>query len=278
MYRGGGTQQDNEEGRDSLDQDETIDNDNQSGVTTAHFDLLAESIIKLTSVRPAQDFGLKLTKQDLMESTSFVNYDRIDIVEQDEEIVNQITSNTGDEANIDDEDDTLNGQSRVRSKEQYKPTLVNILEKFEQQFDSTLTRDIYQTASNAFKIQLAEHKKSQQTLLEDKQQNDIEIQQQESINLEGESFKDQFHMKIQNIKREQQRKVQDLNSLKKIKDLELQRYKDRQQVQIEEHDSAINQHQMKLDAQNENLNALNQMLDACETDKRKEVSHYQNEI
>ena len=44
-----------------------------------------------------------------MESTSFVNYDRIDTVEQDEEIHTQLNSSTGDEANIDDEDDTLNG-------------------------------------------------------------------------------------------------------------------------------------------------------------------------
>lgn len=68
--------------------------------------------------------------------------------------------------------------------------MVDILSKFEQSFDSSLINNIYQTASNAFKIQLSEHKQLEQILQEEKQQNDYEIQQQESINMEGENFRD----------------------------------------------------------------------------------------
>ena len=49
LYRAGGTI--NDEDHDSLD--DTVDNENLSGVTSAHFDLLAESIVKLISARPA---------------------------------------------------------------------------------------------------------------------------------------------------------------------------------------------------------------------------------
>lgn len=62
--------------------------------------------------------------------------------------------------------------------------------------------------------------------MDSKHQNDDLISQEESANNEGESFKTDFHYKSENLKREQELKKQDLESLKRIKQLELQRYKD----------------------------------------------------
>ena len=97
--------------------------DQQVGITPAHFDILAESIANLTVYRPfqdQQDFGPKFGKQDLIDSTSFVQYDIIDQVEAEEAESQQINIGDEDNADINSQEDTLIAQSKVRSREIYK--------------------------------------------------------------------------------------------------------------------------------------------------------------
>jgi hypothetical protein len=62
------------------------EDEEESQTTHAHFDLLAESITKLVTVREG-NFG----KQELLNATLFVDYDRIDQVEQEEEDEGEIS-------------------------------------------------------------------------------------------------------------------------------------------------------------------------------------------
>ena len=121
---------------------------------------------------------------------------------------------------LNEEEDTLIGQSRVCARDMYQVPLTNILENFEQQFDNQVM-DFYQTLSNAFKIQLDSKSKVEEELRMQKQANDLDIQNQQRINDESDSFKEEFHLKIQNLKRDVRQKKNDLDSLKEIKQLEL---------------------------------------------------------
>jgi len=59
-----------------------------------------------------------------------------------------------------------------------------------------------------------------------KEENDRHIEHQENINSESENFKEEFHLKIGNLKRDVQQKHQDLEQVKQIKSLEIQKFKD----------------------------------------------------
>lgn len=57
----------------------------------AHYDVLAESLTKLLAQRPewiSQDIAL--SKQEILDATNFVDYDKIDQIEQEEEESQQI--------------------------------------------------------------------------------------------------------------------------------------------------------------------------------------------
>ena len=65
----------------------------------AHYDLLAECMTKLMAQRPewvSED--VPISKQDIMDSTLFVDYDKIDQIEQEEEESQQIMTMQGEEA------------------------------------------------------------------------------------------------------------------------------------------------------------------------------------
>jgi len=52
----------------------------------AHFDVLAESMTKLIAQRPNWlNNDIQIPKQSIMDSTHFVDYDKIDQIEQEEE-------------------------------------------------------------------------------------------------------------------------------------------------------------------------------------------------
>lgn len=93
--------------------------------------MLAESITKLIAQRPTISSEMSFGKQALLESTVFVDYDRIDVVEQEEQENGQLLSSTELESTQGTEIDTLNSQSRVTSKDQYLGHHFNILENFE---------------------------------------------------------------------------------------------------------------------------------------------------
>lgn len=73
-------------------------------------------------------------------------------------------------------------------------------------------------------------------------------------------------------------KKQDLDSLKRIKQLELQRYKDQQQIQIEEYEVKITENQIKIDYLKDSESTITQSYDKAQSEKNIEVSQYQNEI
>lgn len=142
----------NEKEDSDKDLDGTETQDQQTGGNQALFDVLAESITKLIAQRPAISSELSFGKQELLSSTVFVDYDRIDVVEQDDQENGQLLSSTELESTQGTELDTLNSQSRVTSKDQYLGQHFNVLENFEQLFEQQLVGDTYQTVRNAFKI------------------------------------------------------------------------------------------------------------------------------
>lgn len=137
-----------------------------------------------------------------------MDYDKIDTVERDEDSANNLITN--DEIQSTKASDTLETQSRQTSKEQYHGRHFNILETFEQIFEHQLIGDIYSTISNAFKIQLANYQKTEVQLQQEKEENDKRILQQENINLESSNFREEFHIKIQNLLRDLAQKERDL--------------------------------------------------------------------
>ena len=72
--------------------------------------------------------------------------------------------------------DTLDGQSRLKSKELYLSTKMNLLEILENNFEQSLQGDFYSTVSNTYSIQLNNHKEVEARLNEQKGLNDREIQ------------------------------------------------------------------------------------------------------
>ena len=70
-------------------------------VSAAHFDVLAECITKLTGSRPSwissNQGADSIGKQDIIDSTIFVDYDKIDTVEREEEDSQQIMIGDQDE-------------------------------------------------------------------------------------------------------------------------------------------------------------------------------------
>jgi hypothetical protein len=53
-------------------------------VTLAHYDVLAENITKLIANRPSWTES-EIGRQELLDSANFVDYDKIDMIEQEEE-------------------------------------------------------------------------------------------------------------------------------------------------------------------------------------------------
>lgn len=112
VYRGDDKNySDDENDRTEIQEDSHVGNQ-------AHFDVLAEAVCKLIAQRPDIQAGKTFTKQDLIESTTFVDYDRIDVVERDDDM-NDMMNNMKDEISTtkDSEKDTLDNQSRISSKE-----------------------------------------------------------------------------------------------------------------------------------------------------------------
>lgn len=83
---------------------------------------MAECITKLIGGRPSwvgynsenDQFG----RQTLLDSTFFVDYDKIDVVEQEEEESQQVAQ-IAMQTSEDEKDDTLNGQGRQKSRDIY---------------------------------------------------------------------------------------------------------------------------------------------------------------
>jgi ubiquinone biosynthesis protein UbiJ len=73
-------------------------------------------------------------------------------------------------------------------------------------------------------------------------------------------------------------KEQDVEQLRQIRQLEIQKYTDEQQLQVQEAEAQITEMQMKVSSNQEILNEQLIELDSVETEKNLEVSHYQNEI
>ena len=62
----------------------------------------------------------------------------------------------------------------------------------------------------------------------------MEILQQEKLQYDQETFKDDFHRKIQQLEREVHQKKSDLQQLQKIKEYEIQKMKSVHQASLEE--------------------------------------------
>ena len=74
-----------EESSDDDSSDEDSDDEEESQlISLAHYDVLAENITKLIASRPSWS-QMEIGRQDLLNSTDFVDYDKIDLIEQDEE-------------------------------------------------------------------------------------------------------------------------------------------------------------------------------------------------
>ena len=137
-------------------------------ITAAHYDVMAEVVTKLLVNRPSwiDEAGMadfQVSRQKLTEATQFIDYDKIDQVERDEEDAQQIMVQQAQEDGGISQADTLESQSRVQSKENYLPQIhkMSILEKLEQVFEQSLQRDIYDTMHNQFKIQVNNLKKQE---------------------------------------------------------------------------------------------------------------------
>ena len=245
----------------------------------AHYDLLAECMTKLMAQRPewvSED--VPIGKQDIMDSTLFVDYDKIDQIEQEEEESQQIMTMQSEEADdpngVGGKPDTLTSNSRVKSKEVYtsQENHIALLDKLEQTFEKDMVQDLYETVANQFKIEIGQEREREGVLQDRKFQNDKEIERQESANKEGESFKDEFHAKLHTLRRDLQQKRAELESLKQISGLESQKLKDVQAAQRSDQEIIIQDHQAKLADLTETLNTLIQHLDSAESNKNLEVS------
>lgn len=203
VYRAGGgpEEDDDEQDEERSDRDE----EDQEGrlISAAHYDVMAEVVTKLLANRPSwiNEAGMadfQVSRQKLTEATQFIDYDKIDQVEREEEdnqqIMIQQAAEDGGMSNV----DTLESQSRVQSKENYLPQIhkMNVLEKLEQTFEQSLQRDIYDTMHNLFKIQVSNLKKQEAQRKEQKQESDQLLKQEEALGGEGQRFKEDFDSKL----------------------------------------------------------------------------------
>ena len=92
MYRGNNEEEEEKE-QDSDDDLERTDLQEETAVgNKALYDVLAESITKLVAQRPDILPAQTFSKQDLISSTVFVDYDRIDVVEREDDDISNIVS------------------------------------------------------------------------------------------------------------------------------------------------------------------------------------------
>lgn len=188
---------------------------------------MAEVVTKLLMNRPSwiNEAGMgdfQVSRQKLTEATQFIDYDKIDQVEREEEDNQQILIQQAQEEGGISQVDTLESQSRVQSKDNYLPQIhkMNILEKLEQTFEQSLQRDTYDTMHNLFKIQTSNLKKQETQLKEQKQQSDQMLHQEESLSGEGQRFKEEFDSKLQSLDRELNMKKKEVEQTNKIRELE----------------------------------------------------------
>lgn len=155
LYRRSGEEYDSDEDQDQID---------PSLATDSMHDVLAESITKLLAFKPPVERSPDFGKQELIDSTLFVNYERIDQVEHEDE---DMLHSTDIESNHQDTmPDTLEAQSKLRSRELYLSTKMNLLEILETNFEKSLQGDFYQTVSNTYNIQLTNYKEIEAKLIE----------------------------------------------------------------------------------------------------------------
>lgn len=98
------------------------------------------------------------------------------------------------------------------------------------------------------------------------------------MNQDGESFRDDFNNKIYQLNRDLNQRKHELESSKKISDLEVQRLKDIHQAQLEQQEGQVQEMNQKLAYYQDNLNSLTQQLDAAEQTKALDISQQQNQI
>lgn len=153
---------------------------------------MAEVVTKLLVNRPSwigesgvADF--QVSRQKLTEATQFIDYDKIDQVEREEEEGQQIMIQQSADDGGSSQADTLESQSRVQSKENYQPQIhkMNILDKLEGVYEQSLQHDVYDTMHNLFQIQTSNLKKQESQLKESKQESDQMLKQEESLTGEG---------------------------------------------------------------------------------------------
>jgi len=283
-YRGGGSSNEKDEGQDEDEAERSDEQEDDGGlVSAAHYDVMSEVITKLLANRPswiddsgANDF--QVSRQKLIEATQFIDYDKIDQVEREEEDTQQIMiqESQGEGANLGSQVDTLESQSRVQSKDNYLPQIhkMNILEKLELIFEQNLQRDIYDTMHNHFKIQINDQKKQETQLKEQKQESDQLLKQEESLSGDGQRFKEEFDSKLQSLARELNLKTKEVEQTIKIRELESLKSKEQLQGQCEEKDDEIVELQQKVNNLNEKLNAATEEYVKTEQAKNLEISHY----
>ena len=283
-YRAGGSSNEKDEGQDEDEAERSDEQDDDGGlVSAAHYDVMSEVITKLLANRPswiddsgANDF--QVSRQKLIEATQFIDYDKIDQVEREEEDTQQIMiqESQGEGANLGSQVDTLESQSRVQSKDNYLPQIhkMNILEKLELIFEQNLQRDIYDTMHNHFKIQINDQKKQETQLKEQKQESDQLLKQEESLSGDGQRFKEEFDSKLQSLARELNLKTKEVEQTIKIRELESLKSKEQLQGQCEEKDDEIVELQQKVNNLNEKLNAATEEYVKTEQAKNLEISHY----
>lgn len=283
-YRAGGSSNEKDEGQDEDETERSDEQDDDGGlVSAAHYDVMSEVITKLLANRPswiddsgANDF--QVSRQKLIEATQFIDYDKIDQVEREEEDTQQIMiqESQGEGANLGSQVDTLESQSRVQSKDNYLPQIhkMNILEKLELIFEQNLQRDIYDTMHNHFKIQINDQKKQETQLKEQKQESDQLLKQEESLSGDGQRFKEEFDSKLQSLARELNLKTKEVEQTIKIRELESLKSKEQLQGQCEEKDDEIVELQQKVNNLNEKLNAATEEYVKTEQAKNLEISHY----
>ena len=100
VYRNGGT---------DGEVDDSDEEEDSQLVSLAHYDVLAENITKLVANRPSWAPHMEFGRHEMLNSTDFVDYDKIDLIEQDEEDSQQINlQGDQDEGMEDGQEDTMN--------------------------------------------------------------------------------------------------------------------------------------------------------------------------
>lgn len=250
-------------------------------MSAAHFDVLAEVITKLSAQRPSID---GLSNQKMLSGTLFIDYDKIDMVEREEQDVENMHLNMNDEGEENERDDaeadTLQAQSRKTSKENYLPKIqsINVLGKLEQIFEQQMNRDVYEIMNDLYKIQQSDYAKVEAQLVERKNENDKMLKHEEEMIAAGQSFKDDFAAKNQQLDRDLVHKRQELEQASKIGEVESLRAKERYMSQIQEKDAIIVDLQGKANTLAEQVNQATDALLKSEQARDFEVSQHENRI